>query len=120
MADVIFTKGAEVVTIKPHTFNYSQPVDSGVLSNITAGGDLFEYQLVVTPKQEFDLLFRALTESERDDLVTFFENRKAAFESFTYTDPDSVATTVRFIDRRLDPREQELDSWEVRVRMLEV
>lgn len=120
MADVIFTKGVEVVTIKPYTFNYGKPIDSGVLTGRTAGNDLFEYQLVVSGKQEFDLRFRALTETERDDLVTFFENRKAAFESFTFTDVDATAYTVKFTDRVLDPREQQLDSWEVAVRMLEV
>jgi len=64
-------------------------------------------------KQSFEVQFEQLTEVDIDNVTTFFEDpliNWGVFQ-FTFTDEDSVATSVRFLQTEFDPQEVSQDNW---------
>jgi len=60
-------------------------------------GFVYAYYYVATPLLSWELNFSVLTASELSTLWTFWEAMKGAWDTFSFTDPDtSTAYTCRF------------------------
>lgn len=69
----------------------------------------------------FELQRFAQSDSDRQDLLDFFEARKARNETFTFTNPvDSVVFTVRFQEDELEFIKRIDTRWDARWKFREV
>lgn len=98
---ISFTCGETSLTLplpseKPvEEYIHSQAVNTTASGNtVVAGGGYI--------KKLISLVFTNITLAQKTGLVSFFENTsEGMLNTFTYTDTDSTAYTVRFADRLL-------------------
>jgi len=79
-------------------FPLSEPVDYPLqLTGQTAGGALY-VQDKGTQQATFRLEYKGVTETDRDNALTFFTAVKKSFYNFEYEDRDGVLTSVRWMN----------------------
>jgi len=78
----------------------------------TETGTVYVYSSNVS-NYEVELGFEGLTDSEKDDLVSFFEDTVGITETFTYTDPGGTTHTARFIEPTLSLEKVSDNYWNV-------
>ena len=100
MANIIFTKGVETFTFsKGREYPVHDPVNVNVVTDYSEGGKAYCYDKGIA-EQFFHICFRNLPQADYDNYEDWLENIAVGPKNtFTYTDEDSVAHTVRLMDK---------------------
>lgn len=86
------------VPVKQPVFPEIEPVDyPEQIAGETAGGSLYVQDKGVK-RERFSLQFDRITQTDRDNALTFFNTVKKAFNTFEYEDPGAVLHTVRWMN----------------------
>lgn len=114
---VTFVLGGTTVTLPDPAPGY--PIRSIRRQSLgrTAGGQVYVYDKGIAATEAI-LPFESLTDTEKGDLVDFFEDTaEGGMNTFTYTDSNGDAHTARFLDPRLDLIKVAANVWDVQVRL---
>ena len=114
---ITFVKGGTTVTLPG-------PAPGGVTrqrkaQNVSrsAAGDVYVYDKGVD-RYEADLSFESLSDSEKADLLSFFDTTvDGAVETFTYTDTNGAAYAARITEPDLEFRKVAGGVWDVTLRL---
>lgn len=111
MARPKFTKDSEEFTFsRSRRFPKEDPLKFNIVTNLSAGGEMYAYDKGIA-EQFINLTFKGLTETDKDNILYWWESvAVGAKNTFTFTDEDSVAYTVRWIDQQLVLRREEANT----------
>jgi len=105
MADVTFTKDAVTFDVQSYVYPKNIDYDHGQVDVLSEGGTLVIDELLENPYELWILTFKHLTQTELDNLESFFKTTLDGMKNtFTFTDSDAASTqyTMRWMDRRLN------------------
>jgi len=99
---VIFTKSATTYTIRSPLFPYRVEFLSNTIKEFTEGGTVITEELA-EDVEVIVLRFESLSTTERDNLKAFFATTlENGSLTFTFTGPDAVEHTARWMDETFD------------------
>ena len=102
MITCTFTKDATSITLPAPTIDRPREARKFQAQGRGEEGTLFVYSSAVSTF-ETTLSFEGLTDSEKDDLLSFFQTTVSGVsQTFTYTNPLGTAYTARFLSPDLD------------------
>lgn len=104
--------GATSVGLAGYALGFSRPADLGEVWAETEGGDWYSYVKRPIRRRFSGLRFIDLEPAKKDTLMTFLEGVRGGV-SFTFTDHDATAYTVRLRTPTPEPRYVGLDRWEL-------
>ena len=107
----------------PLTFDLFGRVSVSYGTNIFLREDGTEKRINLTPLPilVFEGEHFALTNSDRDTLLTFFEGKKGQLTTFSFISPTTnVNHTVRFEDSNLEFKRRRDSLWDVSVKLREI
>jgi hypothetical protein len=101
MSNVIFTKGANTFTFsKGRSFPVYDPSQVNVPTDITDGGQMYAYNKGITEKF-WNLVYKKLPAADYNNYSTWLLTTVVGPTStFTMTDENGVAHTVRLLDTK--------------------
>jgi len=106
MANIIFTKGLDTFTFsKGRSYPLDDPAAVNVPVDYSEAGQLYAYDKGIE-EQFFNLVFERLPKVDYDEVETWLKTTVVGpKDTFTYTDEDSGAHTVRMLDTKNPLRE---------------
>jgi hypothetical protein len=106
MPNIVFTKGANTFTFsKGRVYPLDDPRQVNVPTGMSEGGQLYAYNKGVV-EQFINLVFERILQADFVNVDNWLVNRAVGpLNTFTYTDEDGVANTVRLLDTKNPLRE---------------
>lgn len=105
----------ETVTFRAPAPGVPAVVRQPGVTHLTAGGGIAQYKIGAA-NFEATLQISHLTNALKDSLEAFFRSHWGK-STVTYTDENSNAFTVRFLDDQLDPVKDARNAWAVALRL---
>ena len=116
----IFTSGATVVTVRSPLFPFKVDHLHMQAKQFTEGGTLLVQELA-DPIEVMVFHFENLSDTERNNLYSFYNTTvDGAATAFTFTDPDAVDWTVKWMDDQFDFEMVSEGRWDGIVTLLDV
>ena len=114
---ITLQKGATTVALPDPLPGYPVRAIQRQAVGRTAGGTVYVYDKGVET-YEVELPFESLSNSEKSDLASFFDNEaQGCLQTFTYTDSNGAERTARFLNPRLAFVKVAANVWDVRLRL---
>ena len=120
MPNIIFTKGGDDFTFtRGRSYPVDDPVEVSVVTELSEGMQMYAYDKGVAV-QYFNLSFEKLAGADYDNVDDWLQSVVVGpKETFTYTDEDSVAHTVRMLNTANPLKEVSHDSYAGTIRLRE-
>ena len=102
-------------------FALQETINYGTLVSQYENGAEQRRQKWANTRRQWSLNFSNLDEGDKDNLVSFFEDKKGQFSSFTWTNHnDDAEYTVRFADDGLSMIQKAYQLYDITVKFIEV